>query len=108
VRHKGGVVYCLTGLGYTNARDLKARLQRRILGPATEKWVDLKYPEAAGIVKAEEAAGYRLSWCREEDVARKVEVEGCEIVKRSESDGSVVVFKVKDRPSNLVLIRKKQ
>ncbi len=106
VRYRSGVVYCLTGSGYAKARELRAR--QRIVDRPKEKWVDIEYPVAAGIVKAEETARYRVSWCKEEELARKVELEGCETVKRTEPDGSEVVFKVKDRPSNQVLIRKKQ
>jgi hypothetical protein len=72
-----------------------------------EKWVDISYPADAGIVREEEARGYRVSWCRDDHLARKLDLEGCELVKRLSADGREVIFRLQDRSSNQTLIRKK-
>jgi predicted HTH transcriptional regulator len=72
-----------------------------------EKWVDVSYPADAEIIREEEARGYRVSWCRDDHLARKLDLEGCELVKRLDPDDREVIFRLQDRPSNQTLIRKK-
>jgi len=72
-----------------------------------EKWVDLRYPSDAGLQAKLEQAGYRLAWCLDTRLARLVDVEGWEIVIEPDEKGVLSTFRVKDRPANHTLIKKR-
>ncbi|MBI1814899.1 MAG: toll/interleukin-1 receptor domain-containing protein [Deltaproteobacteria bacterium] len=72
----------------------------------SEKFVDPAYPVDVGIVAEEEASGFKVSWCRDDLLARKLDLESCEIVTRVDSDGRRVKFRLRDRPYDQTLIRK--
>jgi TIR domain len=91
-----------------SAGEHYATAARTVSRCRSEKWVDSEYPAAAGIVRDEQAKGYRLSWCPDELLARRVDIEGYELVTRSEPDGTEVTFRLRDRPSNQTLLRKKE
>lgn len=70
-----------------------------------EKWVDLRYPWDAGIQQRLEAEGYRVAWCLESKLARKIDLEGWEIVIEADARGVPAMFRMKDRPENQTLIK---
>jgi len=70
-----------------------------------EKRVDLRYPSDSGLQAQLEARGYRVAWCFESRLARKVEIEGWEIVVEDDHRGVPTTFHIRDRPENQVLIK---
>jgi hypothetical protein len=73
----------------------------------TEKWVDFRYPFDSGLQARLEAAGYRIAWCLEANLARKVDLEDWEIVVEPDAQGVLTKFRLKDRPSDQTLIKKR-
>lgn len=71
------------------------------------KWVDLQYPNDVGLLSELENQGYRARWCREDKLARRLDIEGWLLVTHTAESGKKVVLKVKDRPQNQTLIMKK-
>ena len=72
-----------------------------------EKWVDLKYPSDSGLQAKLEAAGYRVAWCLDTNLARKLDLEGWEVVVEAFDAGVPTKFRLKDRPADQTLIRKR-
>lgn len=72
-----------------------------------EKWVDSRYPFDSGIQQKNEAAGYRVAWCLDTKLARKIELEGWEVVIESDARGVPSKFRMKDRPADQTLIKKR-
>jgi len=69
-----------------------------------EKAVDIRYPHDSGLQGALEAQGYRLSWVRESRLQRLIDLEGWERVTTKAPDGSLIQFRLRDRPEDQVLI----
>lgn len=72
-----------------------------------EKWVDLKYPKDSGLQAKLEAAGYRVAWCLDTNVARKLDLEGWEVVVEASDQGAPTKFRLRDRPADQTLIKKR-
>lgn len=72
-----------------------------------EKWVDLKYPNDSGLQANLEAAGYRVAWCLDTNLARKLDLEGWEVVVESSDQGTPTKFRLRDRPADQTLIKKR-
>jgi hypothetical protein len=72
-----------------------------------EKWVDFRYPFDSGLLPRLELAGYRVTWCLDTNLARKVDLEGWEIVMEPDAHGVPTKFRLKDRPSDQTLIKKR-
>jgi len=70
-----------------------------------QKWVDFRYPTDSGIQANLESLGYRVAWCFESRLARKVEFEGWEVVVEMDRHGMPTSFHLKDNPENQVLIK---
>jgi hypothetical protein len=70
-----------------------------------DKWVDSRYPRDSGIQKKLEAEGYRLAWCSETNLSRKVDLEGWELVIEPDAQGVRSKFRIKDRPADQTLIK---
>jgi hypothetical protein len=77
------------------------------LDEVIEKWVDLKYPFDSGLQLRLEAAGYRVAWCLDTNLSRKIDLEGWEIVIEPDSQGTRTKFRLKDRPANQTLIKRR-
>lgn len=75
------------------------------LGEVLEKWVDFNYPFDSGIQRRLEAAGYRVAWCLDTKLSRKVDLEGWEIVVEPDAQGVRTKFRLKDRPASQTLIK---
>jgi len=72
-----------------------------------EKWVDNRYPFDAGIQQKLETDGYRMAWCSDTNLTRKIELEGWEIVDELDARRVPTKFRIKDRPADLTLIKTK-
>lgn len=70
-----------------------------------EKWVDSKYPSDSGLQGNLESQGYRVAWCFDSRLARKIELEGWEVVVENDHRGIATTYHLKDRPENQVLIK---
>ncbi len=70
-----------------------------------EKWVDIRYPSDSGLQTRLEAAGYSVRWCSDKHLARKVDLEGWEIVVEPGDDRVLSSFRLKTRPDDLTLIK---
>jgi len=74
---------------------------------AIDKWVDIVYPSDSGLQRNLEAAGYRVAWCLDTKLSHKVDFEGWEIVVAPDSRGVLTKFRLKHRPANQTLIKKR-
>lgn len=72
-----------------------------------DKWVDLRYPQDSGLQNRLEAEGYTVKWCSDANLARKVDLEGWEVVIEPDAQGVRSKFRVKDRPADQILIKTK-
>jgi len=72
-----------------------------------EKWVDSNYPRDSGLQTTLEAAGYKIVWCLDTKLARRLDLEGWEVVVEPDAHGVVSKFRSKDRPANQTLIKKR-
>lgn len=83
----------------------------RTQGPAApeivEKWVDIRYPSDSGLEARLETEGYRVRWCFDKHLARKQDIEGWEIVVEPSDNGIPYMFRLKDRPDDQILIKKR-
>ena len=71
----------------------------------SRKWVDLGYPQDAGISKELDEKGYRLRWFAESRATRAIEFQGWElVVVRSDGGGRVTLW-VRDNPEAAVLLK---
>lgn len=76
-------------------------------GPV-EKWVDFRYPHDSGLQATLEAKGYKVAWCSDRNLARRVDLEGWEVVKEACADGVLAKLRLKDRPANQTLLMKRR
>ncbi|GEM_PF-4181803 len=72
-----------------------------------EKWVDFRYPSDSGLQSKLQAAGYRIAWCADNRLSRRTDLEGWEIVIEADNHGVLSKFRLKDRPADQTLIRKR-
>lgn len=72
-----------------------------------EKWVDLRYPADSGLQRRLEVAGYRVAWCLDTSLSRRIDLEGWEIVVEPDAQGALTKFRLKDRPADQTLIKKR-
>ncbi len=71
-----------------------------------EKWVDFDYPARAGIVRDQEAQGYRLAWCADNHLATRLDLEGWErVIVTDPQTGGRVILRMTDRPYDQTLVR---
>jgi hypothetical protein len=78
--------------------------------PITDKWVNMSYPEKAGIVQALKAQGYQLRWTTANEEAEKIDLQGWEPVLVDQADGSKARLKIRDHPfvgGYVILLRKR-
>jgi len=72
-----------------------------------EKWVDLKYPSDSGLLAKLEKVGFKVAWCSDRILARRVDLEGWEVVVEQDAQGVPTMYRLKDRPSDQTLIKKR-
>jgi len=73
-----------------------------------EKWVDINYPRDIGLIRQLEAEGYKAKWCFDRDVPRVVDIQGWEIVYLDAGKGQLTILKLRDRPDNQTLVKKRE
>jgi hypothetical protein len=71
-----------------------------------EKWVDISYPSDSGLQQRLEAAGFRVAWCLDAKLPRKIDLEHWEVVIEPDAGGRTK-FRLKDQPSDQTLIKKR-
>lgn len=72
-----------------------------------EKWVDFQYPNDSGLQERLTIAGYRVAWCLDTKLSRKIDLEGWEIVTEIDEMGIPTRFRLKGKPANQTLIKKR-
>jgi len=104
-------------LGWRDAAEQLALAQigktspRRTAAQIGDKWVNLSYPENAGITQRLTAEGYDLHWTIANDENEKVDLQGWERVLLDQPDGTKACLKIRDHPvigGYLILLRKKR
>lgn len=75
-------------------------------GAVAVKWVDLNYPRDSGLQASLETEGYIIRWSTDNRLARRLDIEGWSLVTQ-EVDSQSVVLKVRDRPEDQTLLKKK-
>lgn len=90
-------------------------LARSGVGPASRstakapsvKFVDMNYPHDSGLQDRFKNQGYRIRWCNENNLARRLDIEGWTLATAPDADGSEVILKMKDLPEDQTLIKKR-
>jgi hypothetical protein len=72
-----------------------------------EKWVDSNYPYDSGVQQRLEAAAYRVAWCPDTKLSRRIDLEGWEIVVEPDAQGVQTKFRLKDPRADKTLIKKR-
>jgi hypothetical protein len=71
------------------------------------KWVDLQYPADSGLQEQLLSEGYEIRWCLDTNLVTRLDIEGWSLVTQRSKTGREVILKVKDRPADQTLIKKK-
>ena len=71
-------------------------------------WVTFDYPAKTGLIKRLDDAGFLFNWRRDEEVPLLVGHKGWEYAYEEPGDGRRLVLQIRDRPSNLVLLKKRK
>lgn len=71
-------------------------------------WVDLNYPIDSGWQEQLEREGYSVRWCTDDKLARRIDLEGWEVVHHTLPSGEVVSLRLRDKPHDQTLLRKKK
>ena len=72
-----------------------------------DKIVGFNYPTESGIQQRLEAAGYRLVWSLESQLATRVDLHGWEIVVEPDASGRLFRFRCKDPRDDQILLKKR-
>ena len=70
-----------------------------------DKVVDINYPSDSGMKEELNIVGYRIAWCAEKNLSRKIDLESWEKVVWEDQTGKQFLLKCSD---GLTLIRKKK
>ena len=73
-----------------------------------DKLVDIKYPSDSGIQKELENVGFKVRWCAEDKLSRRIDMEGWEKVVWEDQTGKQFLLKCRSDRTHLTLIMKKQ
>jgi len=95
------------------ALDLVGRTapRRDVSVPLIDKWVNLSYPDKAGLTEALKSEGYELRWTIANEESQRVDLQGWEPVILDQADGMRARLKIHDHPvvgGYLILLRKKR
>lgn len=71
------------------------------------RWVDIKYPHDSGLQAALEAEGFAVRWSRDSALARRLDLQGWSLVTQRGDSGRDIVLKMRDRPEDQTLVKKK-
>jgi predicted nucleotide-binding protein len=72
------------------------------------RFVDIGYPEDSGIAKELKNEGFDVAWCMESNLARRLDIDGWSLVTQSTASGKQVILRMKDRPQDQTLIKRKK
>src|SRR5260370_30329180 len=72
-----------------------------------DKIVGFDYPTESGIHQRLEAAGYRLLWSLESELATRVDLHGWKIVIEPDANGKLFRFRCKDPHDDQILLKKR-
>ena len=72
-----------------------------------DKIVGFNYPTESGIQQRLEAAGYRLLWSLESQLAGRVDLHGWEVVIEPDANGRLFRFRCKDPRDDQILLKKR-
>ena len=72
-----------------------------------DKIVNFGYPTDSGIRQRLEAAGYRLQWSLESELASRVDLHGWDIVIEPDAKGKLFRFRCKDPRDDQILLKKR-
>jgi predicted nucleotide-binding protein len=72
------------------------------------KFVDINYPEDSGIAKELNKQGFDTAWCMENNLARRLDIDGWSLVTQPTASGKQVILRMKDRPQDQTLIKRKK
>jgi hypothetical protein len=72
-----------------------------------EQWVDIRHPFDSGLQQRLESDGYRVAWCLDNNLARRTDLEGWEVVLERDAQGVLTKFRLRDRPSDQTLIKRR-
>ena len=72
-----------------------------------DKIVKFNYPTESGIQQRLEAAGYRLLWSLESELASRVDLHGWELVVEPDANGKLFRFRCKDPRDDQILLKKR-
>jgi hypothetical protein len=72
-----------------------------------DKIVGFNYPTESGMQQCLEAAGYRLVWSLESQLASRVDLHGWEIVIEPDAKGRLFRFRCKDPRDDQILLKKR-
>ncbi|HTV29449.1 MAG TPA: hypothetical protein VMF32_16865 [Xanthobacteraceae bacterium] len=72
-----------------------------------DKIVSFSYPTDSGIQQRLEAAGYKLVWSLESQLASRVDLHGWEIVIEPDAKGKLCRFRCKDARDDQILLKKR-
>jgi len=73
-----------------------------------ERSVDINFPRDSGLLTEHERLGYRVAWCMETKIERRVSLEGWEYVVHKDAQGRLTRYRLRDRPHDQLLIKKRE
>lgn len=93
---------------FSVSRDKSAAVSEKNSEEPSVKWVDLEYPRDSGLQAELENQGYKIRWCMDDKLARRLDIDGWSLVTQSTQSGHKTVLKLKDRPYDQTLIMKRE
>lgn len=92
---------------FSISRETNISASEEIFDEPSVKWVDFEYPRNSGLIAELEEQGYKIRWCSDDKLARRIDIEGWSVVKQGSQSEKKSVFKLRDRPHDQTLIMKK-
>lgn len=87
---------------------VRADAPNPITTPPSVKVVDVDYPEHSGLSQQLRDQGYILNWSAEDELARRLDLEGWSLVYAEDAQGNSFILQVKDPSGPLTLIKRAQ
>ncbi|MCC5863304.1 MAG: hypothetical protein JJT93_15490 [Gammaproteobacteria bacterium] len=73
----------------------------------SERLVDFRFPTDSGLQDRLEAQGYQVAWCSETKLARRLDLEGWELVIVPDGSDGFTTYRIRDRPTDQILIKRR-
>lgn len=100
VKNQIGQINVYQGLNYSEKKDI-VKNEHEI------KYVDFNYPADSGLKAQYESDGYKIRWCRADNLSRCLDIEGWQYAFQHLEDGMSYILKIKEPNNELTLIAKK-